>query len=75
MLLPFQGGWYLLAIPRALPWAMCSLAFQAVNMIHAVNHYYIFVFVSRFRGCFLRMCCICFFSFFSKKFKILTMRS
>ncbi len=30
MLLPFQGEHCVAFIPRALPWAMCLLAFQAV---------------------------------------------
>ena len=38
VLLPLQGEVYTLPIPRAMHWAMCFLAFQAVCRIHVDNH-------------------------------------
>ncbi len=40
MLLPFQGEHCLPPKPRALPWADCSLAFQAVYRILVDNHFF-----------------------------------
>ena len=37
MLLPFQGGGCARHLPRALPWATCLLAFQAVAARHFAN--------------------------------------
>ena len=37
MLLPFQGDYYSYPTPRALPWAKCSLAFQAIAVQVFIN--------------------------------------
>ena len=44
---PCRGDSGTPSIPRALPWAICVLAFQAVCRIHADNHY----FLVRFSPC------------------------
>ena len=38
---PCRGDSGTPSIPRALPWAICVLAFQAVCRIHADNHYFL----------------------------------